>query len=179
MTTIDLTGDKQVQKFLNIIKGSAESRIVRTAIGEGGTDDLRNNFYEKDKVPNQLGGKRTHFYRQAGDSTGYDLTPEGATVFATKLGIMQRWKGGYIQAKPGGWLTIPIDAEAHGKRAREFTDLEVRGRFLVDSTDKALYVLKKRVWQDGDPTVVPSNKVLQERARKRVQSTVELLLQRN
>lgn len=178
MTTVDLVGDDRVQKFLRLIQGSAESRIVRTALGEEGSETVRENLYEKDKTPNKLGGDRTHFYRQAGDATGFALHPEGATVFINKLGILQRLNGGVITPKTAKNLAIPIAPEAHGKRPREF-DLDLAGRFLVDSSDKALFVLKKRVDQPADPSVLPTQKKLTERSKKRVFSTIELLLQRN
>lgn len=178
MMTVDLSGNDRVRKFLRIIKGSAESRIVRTAIGEKGASVIRENFFEKDKKPNRLGGARTHFWRQAGDSVGYDLHPDGAVAFATKLGIMQRLHGGVITPKNTDWLTIPIEPEAHGKRAREL-NLDLKGRFLVDSTEKALFVLKRRVVQKEDPSVLPSQKKLNEEIVGVTLKTVELLLQRN
>lgn len=180
MTTVDLSGVDKVKKFLRIIQGSAESRIVRTALGEDGSQLVRENFYEKDKTPNQLGGKRTHFYRQAGDATGYDLHPEGASIFTTKLGVRQRLEGGVITPKKAkGWLTIPLTPEAHGRRARDFPGLEAGGGYLSDDEGRAHYVFKKRVKQEEDPTVLPSKEALKNQGTVTVLSTVELLLQRS
>lgn len=178
MTTIDISGDDRVQKFLRLIQGLDESRTIRTALGERGAQLVRENFYEKDKTPNRLNGKRTHFWRQAGDATGYDLHPEGATVFTTKLGVRQRLEGGVITPKNAKWLTVPLTAEAHGVRAREFPDLDFAGGFLVDDEGRAHYVLKKRVVQEADPTVQPSDKEMRELAVVVTLENAEELLKR-
>jgi len=73
--------------------------------------------------PNALGGRRTHFYAQAGKSTHYEITDTGAVVSIDHIGIAQRYFGGKIEREDGGPLTIPARAEAHGRRAREFNNL--------------------------------------------------------
>lgn len=75
--------------------------------------------------PNTLGGRRTHFYSVAGKSTHYDITDTGAIVSINHTGIAQRYFGGKIEREDGGPLTIPARAEAHGRRAREFSNLEI------------------------------------------------------
>ncbi len=74
---------------------------------------------------NALGGRRTHFYSQAAKSTSYSVNPAGATVSISWTGFAQRLFGGEIRPVNGKYLTIPARAEAYGRRAREFDNLEV------------------------------------------------------
>ncbi len=76
--------------------------------------------------PNALGGRRTHFYGKAGKSTSYETTDTGAMVSISSVGIAQRYFGGEIKPGPGKkYLTIPARAEAHGRRAGEFNNLQI------------------------------------------------------
>ncbi len=76
---------------------------------------------------NKLGGKRTNFYQRAGESVGFsvNLNGSGSQVFVSLLGFRQRYYGGTITASEGKMLAIPVHPDAHGKRPREFNDLEV------------------------------------------------------
>ena len=182
MITINLTGDDRVAQFLKAIQGSAESRLVRTALGEEVTQQVKSHLYDRDKTPNRLGGKRTHFYRQAGDATAYALTKDGAVVSINKKGVRQRLKGGTITPKNATWLTIPIHRDAHGKRAREFDNLfPVKGvlaRPKGDDDIEPIFALKKKVKQKPDPIVIPSDKAIAATARQTVFNTVETILKR-
>jgi hypothetical protein len=76
--------------------------------------------------PNALGGRRTNFYAKAAKSTSYAVTSDGATVSISKTGFAQRLFGGTILPGPDKkYLTIPARAEAHGRRAGEFNNLEI------------------------------------------------------
>jgi len=182
MITINLEGDDRVQQFMAAIRGSAESRLVRKALGVEGRQLIKQHLYDRDKTPNKLGGKRTHFYRQAGDSvTNYKLTASGAVVTVTKEGLRQRYKGGVITPKNAAYLTIPIHPDAHGKRAREFDDLFVVKGVLARTAGEGiepLFALKKKVSQKADPSVLPTDKAIGAMARQTVFSTVETILKR-
>lgn len=75
--------------------------------------------------PNALGGARTHFYSDAARSVTYEADATSATVGVHKLGLALRRFGGTVRPVNSKWLTIPAIAEAHGRRAREFNNLEV------------------------------------------------------
>lgn len=81
--------------------------------------------------PNRLGGRSTGFYRQAADAANYRLLGEdGVVISIPHQGLALRLlgtdglPGGVLKPTTGRYLTIPAIAEAHGKRAREFADLE-------------------------------------------------------
>lgn len=73
---------------------------------------------------NALGGKRTNFYAQAARGTSSEMRPNGFAVSVNQVGIRQRFFGGTITPKGGKkYLTIPMRAEAYGRRARDFNNL--------------------------------------------------------
>lgn len=136
--------------------------------------------------PNRLGGQRTNFYGKAAQATFFTVTPEGVVITISKIGMRQRFSGGVITPVNAKFITIPAVAEAHGKRAREFSDLVftiipgkgpalVRaistpikiGRVKKDGTRSVkqagvstggdvVYWLRRRVTQRPDPTVIPN-----------------------
>lgn len=138
--------------------------------------------------PNTLGGRRTHFYARAGKATSYAIHDNGVTISVNQTGIAQRYFGGTIEPGPGKtYLTIPARAEAHGRRAGEFSNLEViynrKGPFaLAERQATAIkfhkrkggttvaasgergsgifYWLVKSVSQDPDPSVLPSESAI-------------------
>jgi len=181
MITIDLTNDDRLQTFLAAIAGSSESKTVRTGMGVEVTDQVKEHLYEKDKTPNRLGGKRSHFYRQAGDATSYELTAEGAVVSVNREGIRQQLEGGIITPKEADMLTIPVHEEAHNKRAGEFPNLfpidGALARQVGEDGIEVLYILTDYVDQDPDPTVMPSDNEIAARARQAVFRAVDTILQ--
>lgn len=81
--------------------------------------------------PNRLGGRSTGFYRQAADAANVRLIGEdGVMISIPHQGLALRvfgtagLPGGVLRPINGRYLTEPAAAEAHGKRAREFSDLE-------------------------------------------------------
>lgn len=91
------------------------------AIGEEGKSFLRAWFYRLDaERANKLGGRRTHFYRDAGDSVRYEISQDNVALVVSKTGLRQRWKGGTIKAVNAKYLTIPARSESYGVRALDF-----------------------------------------------------------
>ncbi len=94
------------------------------AVGRKVIGLLRDHLYQRDKTPNALGGKRTHFYAEAARSTHYEVQPDGVLFGIEKVGIRQRLQGGTIRPVNRKYLTIPAIAAAHGRRALEFDNLQ-------------------------------------------------------
>jgi hypothetical protein len=103
----------------------------------------------------------TGFWAQCARATNYNVLAEQVDINVDKQGFRQRLQGGAIKAKSGGWLTIPARAEAYGKRAREFSNLEAvffqtsHGFFgaLVESGSQDVSFGRKK--KDGTRTVKP------------------------
>lgn len=81
--------------------------------------------------PNRLGARSTGFYRQAADAVNYRVLGDESVVLSIpQQGLALRifgtagLPGGVLRPVSKKFLTIPAVAEAHGKRAGEFSDLE-------------------------------------------------------
>src|SRR5574341_195301 len=164
---------------------------VRPLIGRAVTNRVQSHFYSLNSArANKLGGKRTNFYSSAAKSTQFQTTSDGVTVSINKQGIRQRLQGGVIRPKNAKYLTIPAIAEAYGRRAREFSNLEFgfakdesgdlrpalveaqatllkrnrKGRLKSGGEvgGKAFYWLGRSADKDPDPSVLPTKEELQE-----------------
>lgn len=157
------------QERVNAVIGGSARRIVQ--------DHLRT--LDKSKA-NKLGGKRTHYFAQAARSTNYRSDVDGVTVAISQVGIGLRYFGGEVRPVNGKYLTIPARAEAHGRRAGEFNNLEIvwgknGPRALAERRATAIrfnkkgvsrgetrgggimYWLVKSVTQTPDPDVLPKS----------------------
>ncbi|MBI4027887.1 MAG: hypothetical protein HY360_23080 [Verrucomicrobia bacterium] len=169
---------------------------VRSVGGRALVNTLRAHFFRLDRErANQLGGKRTHFYGQVARSV-QDPRLDGDTINVSinHIGIAQRYFGGEITPKKAKYLTIPARAEAYGKRAREFDDLQIlfgrggpvalvqreqleitlgrkrkKGDRKVETEEIVgggiFYWLVKSVTQKPDPTILPPENELLADAR--------------
>lgn len=152
---------------------------LENAMGQGASNHIRKWFRTRNQThPNQLGGRRTNFWAACARSTSYISRPGMATILIAKVGFAQRLHGGPIQARNGKYLTIPANAEAYGRRAR---DMNLRFGFaenkygnlmpalLKIAADKrkrrkgekaaklgdVMFWLTPRVFQRADPSVLP------------------------
>ena len=103
-------------------------QVVGRAARNLTVDHLR--AYNRDH-PNALGGRRTNFYAAAANSANYRLVGEdGVVISIPHQGLALRLfgtgglPGGVLKPVNAKFLTLPASPEAHGKRAREFSDLE-------------------------------------------------------
>lgn len=156
-----------------------EPARLNPVIGRSANNTIREHLFGLNQTrPNQLGGRRTNFYTGAARATQFKVVSDSEIVVSiNQVGIAQRYYGGTIKPKSAKYLTIPARAEAHGKRAREFPDLEVlrrgdgkgepfalarkvNGKGGAKGGGEILFWLKKSITQRADPTVLPSNAVL-------------------
>jgi hypothetical protein len=177
---------------------------VRSVGGRALVNTLRAHFFRLDRErPNQLGGDRTHFYGQVARSVQNPRAEGDAIrVSINHIGIAQRYFGGDITPKRAKYLTIPARAEAYGKRAREFDDLQIlwgkRGPVALGQREQLqstlgkknkkgtrpveneqivgggiFYWLVKSVTQPPDPTVLPPENELLADARKAAAAEID------
>ncbi|MCX6952917.1 MAG: hypothetical protein NTV51_12245, partial [Verrucomicrobia bacterium] len=122
--TIAVEGDARPE-FARVIDNLRRPDL-RKVMGRALATKLRTHFTELDRTrPNQIGGKRTHFWGDVRRSVQQPqlIGGDGILVAINHVGAAQRYFGGDIEPVNGDWLTIPARAEAYGKRAREFDDL--------------------------------------------------------
>lgn len=114
----------QATPFLNRLGDRVRSGALENAMGRGANNAVRNHLFRVNRErPNQLGGRRTNFYAGAARATSYTSRPGLIEVNVNQVGIRQRVEGGVIKAVKGKYLTIPAVPEAHGRTAREFSNL--------------------------------------------------------
>jgi hypothetical protein len=89
-----------------------------------------------------------------------EVSDSRAVVACLHFAAAQKEYGGTIRARKAGALTIPISAEARGKRASEFVRggrrlFVPKGKDVLGYSDgknfRALFVLRKSVTQDPEP----------------------------
>lgn len=89
---------------------------------------------------NQLGGKRTNFYRQLAQSTNWSADETRGIVAISDFRASQTIFGGTIKpgksasfksGKPTAALTIPASADSYGERAKKFDGKSVAIYFKV------------------------------------------------
>lgn len=172
--TLNSTGVDPLLALLKRIEGTHRDKATQHLIGRDVSELIRDHLYKKDAQPSKHGGTSTHYYRGAGDSVHHELTATGTAVNVSQIGIRQRLEGGVITPKTAKALTIPISPRAHGKRAREFIDT-----FVIDLSDTGdpatvgmivqetgpdsfdpLFILRTKVTQRADPTVIPDQRVI-------------------
>ncbi len=149
--------------------------------------------------PNRLGGRRSNFYQHAGNSINTTTAGDTFTISFGSVGLAQRYFGGTIRAKNAKYLTIPARAEAYGKRASEFNDLQFvvfeSGPALVrrsqstikfrkgkdgsrravrsgDAAGEVMFWLRRSVDQAPDPSVLPTEQEYGDAVEKAVTDTV-------
>lgn len=175
-----LYSDQLTTQLNQLLRISKRPRELMQASARAVRRDLQRHFRERDKAPNALGGKRTHWWAQVANSTQLgEVTDTQATVVISEPGLQTKIIGGTIYAKAAGALTIPIHPEAHGRRAKtvemvtgtklwRFTPRKGGPTFLArglgDGKIRLLYVLKKSVLIPRDPQAMPDRQKLESSA---------------
>lgn len=153
-------GEEKLAEVNRIIDG-LEGVNINPVFGRAAVNVTREHLFKRNAThANRLGGARTNFYAGAARGTQFEVRPDGFVLGIDQVGIRQRYQGGTITPKQAKYLTIPMSAAAHGKRAREFSDLKFAivpgvGRALVRG-DEVMYRLSKGVTQKADDSVLPS-----------------------
>lgn len=142
---------------------------LHTIIARAAANLTRDHFAELDRDrPNKLGGKRTHFWREASRATTHKADESTAKVVIDHLGAALQYFGGDITPVESTYLTIPASPEAHGKGPREFEDLEYRpykgprARGALVLGEEVMYWLVESVHLDPDPDVLPTEQAYAE-----------------
>jgi len=180
MITIHLQSGQLTVALNNLARLSERPRSLLQAAARAVRRDLQRHFRDRDKQPNALGGKRTHWWSQVARATNIsDVTDTQATISISEPGLGIKISGGTIYAKEAGALTIPIHKEAYGRRAKTVEMVtghklfvvrigKMKAAFLARSTGddklRLLYLLKKSVRVPADPDALPDRDRLEQAA---------------
>lgn len=176
MASFDVTIDDQARDIAEQLVGPDARQGALKAVQRGVVKQLQSHFARRDKTPNRLGGKRTHFWGQIRKATSAGkVTTNRAVVTVADYRFAQKLHGGTIRPKRSKMLAIPIRPEAHGVRPRVLEDrlgidMFVRsssGRVWLagkapDGSLRVYYVLKKSVTQKADPDALPPEAAVDE-----------------
>jgi hypothetical protein len=154
-------------------------RTINTSVGEALADLTRQHLYDIDAQRHRPNVAH-RYYATAADSTIYELLSDGVSLRISQVGFAQRRFGGTIRPVNAKALTIPIDPEAEGKVASEFSDLIAivnpttrRGILLRTTDDKPLFALVQSVTQSPDPSILPTDAQYEDAAA----FAIDLLIQ--
>lgn len=123
---------------------------------------------------NRLGARPTGILEKAAESPEGRGSVDGATVTIRPGEVLSRTFGEVTIRPTGGkrYLTIPVAAEAYGRRAREFDDLKfirigpqqipVLARRMANGNMVVYYALAREVKQKQDRTLLPSDDAILE-----------------
>ena len=111
---------------------------------------------------NKLGAPSTGFWKRAIESTEVSASGVVGTLSIRERGVALRYYGGTVTAKRKKVLTIPIAAEAHGKRAGEIAGLfrvrDVLGRRIGKGETARfvpMFLLRKSTKHVADKAILP------------------------
>lgn len=189
MMTLNIARFENTSVRLNaLVQTARRPEALMREVGRRGANVLKAHFRSRDRQPNRLGGKRTHFWRQVADSVN-NPTVQGAqaVISITQPGIAQKVFGGRITPKNTRALTIPVDPLAYGRAASVFEKQTGIKLFLLRKKQgglsrllagedaggiKVFYVLASSVNQSPDPDALPARAAflaaLEDQAQKHI-----------
>jgi len=176
---------------------------VKPAIGRAVARLVQQHFLRLNRSrANPLGGTRTNFYAQAARHTRFQVTSGGVRLTVDQVGIRQRLQGGQILPRHAAYLTLPVIAQAYGRRAGDFSQLELlwrriggqtravalveaaakspraRGLATASAGGKVFFWLVQSVTQKPDPSVLPTDQEMKDAASAGANEYFRALLQR-
>lgn len=146
-------------------KRVTDPRGLLQVAGRAGRNTMVRHLRQRNRThPNKLGGKRTNFWARAADATQFAFVEKsgrgGAVeVSSSAIGLALRYHGtgglpgGVLKPLSGRYLTMPAAPEAHGKRAREFADLEFGFAF-----DAQLGRMRPALVRKGSGVIAPTRR---------------------
>ena len=155
----------------------------------------------QDDRPNKKGWPRQNFWNKSRRSVQNPVPiTGGAEVSINMEGFAQRLYGGTIKPRTAKYLTIPMRAEAYGKRAREmnlsFAIIPGLGPCLIEAGDVGarkgrkgkkgaesqqgglMFLLRRSVVQQPDPSVMPTVAKMHDAATEAIGDYVDRVIER-
>ena len=202
MITVRLESSELRNRLQALMRMTERPRSLLQAAARGVRKLLQQHFKMRDQTPNQLGGKRTHFWldvyksTQLGEVTdSYAVVGIGDARFGGKLHDNTITPGKGISSKTGAPtrnLSIPVDPEAYGRRPAVFESetglklipLSIGGRIGALGTSGGVgrllvvrYILVKRVFVPRDPNALPADQAMEAAAGDAAQAQLNSQIQ--
>lgn len=195
MIAIELMDAKAQQELGQLAARLDSPRDLMVVLGREARNALRSHFIQKDQTePNRLGGPRSHFWRTVAYSVNAPVVAADGREVRVQVShpaIAQKVFGGTIRAKRTKFLTIPMTADAHARRASTFEAETGIDLFVLRKGDRAFlaaanadggvtvhYLLVRSVDQSPDPKALPERGALEARLLRRARSHVDRVVKR-
>lgn len=174
----------------------ARPEALLLPVARKGATLLRQHYRRMEATaPNKLGGKRTHWWRQVGESVSNPIltSPSAAQISITQPGAALRLRGGPVRPRERAALAIPIHRESYGIWARDWKQqhpdrplFRIRGargvylaaKFPGSARLQILYVLRGVVQIPPDPRVLPDSQEFHASLRTYAEQRLGTLLRR-
>lgn len=180
MITVRVESTELNQTLERILRLSQRPRSILQAAARSVRRDLQRHFRQRDRKPNALGGRRTHWWAAVARSTQIaSVTDKQAVVSISEPGIGIKVTGGIIRPVEAKALTIPLHPEAYGRRAKTvelstgiplFRYRPKKGgptflaQALNDDQIRIMYVLKSLARVKPDPSALPDQATMERNA---------------
>ena len=119
---------------VNRLRENLRPQNVNPIVARAGWNAVRAHLFGREQShPNKNSFPRQHFWARCARSTQYEVGVDTIRITVNEPGARLQLEGGTVEAgkhtssatgKPTTMLTIPARAEAYGKRAVEFHNLE-------------------------------------------------------
>lgn len=140
--SISITGS--APKDVQDLAANLDPAVLQHAAGKAVRGMLMEYYRGLDASrPNQVGGKRTHYYAQAARSIFYEVAGDEVTAHVSQIGLALHYYGGTVYPVNAKYLTIPIDPSAYGKSAREFDNLEMQFGLTRGGKPRPMFLVEK------------------------------------
>ena len=181
--TFTIKGLEESLSAIDQYKGAASPEEVAASMEAGVKREVRSHFREVNALrANKLGGTRTNYWEMVGDDAQVTVTGSSISVTFPTVGFRRHVMGGppirptgrisVVTNKPIKFLTIPVNAAAHGQtvaslKASKGVELYRVGGALKkqqgptrSESDPTYFVLAKQTKAKApDPTLLPKDDV--------------------
>ncbi len=149
-------------------------------VGRAVANQIRKHLTGQNNKGNKLGGTTTGFYDQVRQATGNpEMDGQGVSITIADLRFPLQVYGGTVTPKKSKWLTIPLHALAHGRRASVFEDETGTKLFRPKGTNVLMasfgqeavpiYALAKSATIKKNPDALPTDDSMEATAVEQAQ----------
>jgi hypothetical protein len=169
-------------------------RALMAVLGRELANVLKKHFLERDRTPNALGGRRSHFWRDVSKSVNnpeVDSSGLRVSVAISHPIFRHKYTGGTITAKRRRFLTIPVSSEAYGRTAATFKRETRKWLFFLKTAGGGVlatreygkgftvhYLLRRSVTQKADTDALPSMFYIAAALKRRAEAFIARQLKR-
>jgi len=191
--TVNIKLSRTQQELQRILQDNAgpvtpaESKVI----GAGITRLTKRHLRARDNTHGHKypeGGRRSHFWRKAAQSTTFTADADGITISVTHQGVRLRYAGAPDGIKPvnAKALAIPASGASYGRSPREFNDLRLvvfkninRAALVQEAKEKGapdkvlFWLVRKTKPIASDHTVLPESQDILAEAIHRLKTMRE------